>query len=481
MRHIKGQNRHQVILFPETLDDYIPEKSQVRFIDGFVDTLDLHELGYTKALPKSTGRKPYHPGDLLKLYLYGYLHRIRSSRGLEKETRRNVEVMWLIKRLTPDFKTIADFRKENSEAVQNTFKHFTMCCRRIGLYKGELLAIDGSVFKAVNSKDKVLTKKKLALQLSDIEKDIRGYLEEMDRMDQEEDELYGDSEKDLDPEKIKEILEDLKQQKHQKLSQMEELADSDVNQKALSDSEACLMKKRGSGSVVGYNVQTVVDDKHKLIVAYKVTNDSNDKSHLLPMVKKARQALEFEKTKVVADSGYYNGDHISKADKLGVETYIPVVNTSTNKVHGRYDKKHFIYDHEKDVYSCPAGEKLRMTYEEKKGKRRKFYTTKACSQCEQRSDCTTNKNGRVIYRYAYEAALEALAERNRNKPSIQKRRKSIVEHPFGTLKRNWGYDHFLVKGKEKVNGEMGLMLLAYNMKRVMNIHGTKALEKISEV
>lgn len=474
MRHIQGENRQQMVLFPESLDKYVPDDSQVRFIDGFVDSLDLVSLGYTKAQTKRTGRKPYNPGDLLKLFLYGYLHRIRSSRGLEKETRRNIEVIWLINRLHPDFKTIADFRRDNSCAIGRTFKEFVRVCKHAGLYKGELLAVDGSMFKAVNSKDRMLVRKKLELQLSDIDRDIEKYLEEMERLDEEEDALYGDNES-FSPERLKQILEDLKRKKREKKSQLDDLDESGERQKALTDSDARLMKKHGKETVVGYNVQSVVDDKHKMIVAYEVTNAANDKDQLVPMARKAMEHLEVDRVRVVADSGYYNGEQISQASKLGVETFIPTINTSTNKHHGRYDKTRFAYDNEKDCYYCPAGKALKKTYIERKNARSKaHYKTGECRSCSCWHLCTTNKRGRIIYRYEDEEAVEALRRRNKDYPEMQKKRKALVEHPFGTLKRNWGYDHFLMKGKEKVRGEVGLMLLAYNIKRVMTTFGAEA-------
>lgn len=481
MRHISGQSRQQIILFPECINDYIPEGCQVRFIDEFVDALDMVYLGYSKAQTRETGRKPYHPGDLLKLYLYGYLHRIRSSRNLEKETRRNIEVMWLIKRLKPNFKTISDFRKDNSKALEKTFTYFMKICRQAGLYKGEILAIDGSYFKAINSKDKVLTKKKLELQLSNIEKSIRDYLEEMDRIDQEEDALYGDIEEQPDPEKLRQIIDTLKKDKALKLHQLQELSDSGKEQSSLTDKDSHLMQKRNGPPVVGYNVQTAVDEEHKLVVAYDITSNANDKTHLLPMVCKIVGDKENVTKQVVADSGYYNGEHIFEVEKLGVETYIPHVNTSSSKSHNRYDKEQFVYLDQHDAYQCPSGKILERSYKEKTGLKRSFYRTKSCKQCQQRSACTTNKTGRVIYRYEYEAAVERMKKRNKENPGAQKRRKALVEHPYGTLKHNWGYDHFLLKGKEKVSGEMGLMLLAYNMKRTMNILGKAAVRKLVSV
>ena len=480
MRHIKGKNRQQMILFPECIDHYIPKESQVRFIDAFVDSLNLINLGYTKAQTKDTGRRPYNPGDLLKLYLYGYLHRIRSSRGLEKETRRNIEVMWLLKRLSPNFKTIADFRKDNPKAIKATFRYCMRICRQAGLYKGELLAIDGSYFKAVNSKERIVTENKLKQQLSDIDKSIEDYLSEMDRIDQEEDELYGDASKKPDPEELSRIIDKIKKDKENKLNQLKILQESGESCQAQTDSDARLLKKRNTSAIVGYNVQTVVDAEQKLIVSYEVTNNANDKSHLLPMLHKLPKFDDNVTSQVVADSGYYNGEHIFEAEKLGYQTYIPAINTSSNKYHGRYDKEHFVYHSEDDTYRCPAGEFLTRTYEDKKNLGRIYYSSKSCKKCKKRSSCTSNKRGRVIYRYQHEEALDRLKQRNSEAPEMQDRRKGLVEHPYGTLKYNWGYGHFLLKGKKKVSGEMGLMLLAYNMKRILNIWDKNAVEKIRE-
>lgn len=477
MRHITGENRHQTVLFPQTVDDYVPAESQVRFIDAFVDYLDLKQLGYTKARTKDTGRRPYNPADILKLYLYGYLHRVRSSRMLEKETHRNVEVMWLIKRLTPDFKTIADFRRENCTAIKNTFKEFNSVCRKAGMYKGELFAIDGSVFKAVNSKDRLLSKKKLNMQLADINKEIEAYLFEMDNIDAEEEALHGED--IVSAEKMQHAIEELKKIQKRKLKQLKSLQESGKSQIALTDQDAVLMQRRGKSSVVGYNVQTVVDDHYKMLIAYSVTNAANDKEQLAPMTKAAVNELSLSEAKVVADSGYFNGQHVEEVEKLGIESFIPIVNTSTNKRHGRFDKTHFTYNKDSDSYLCPAKEILNKIFTENfHGKQKKHYKTRKCSNCRQRKFCTTNKTGRVIYRYGFEGAVESLRERNKAHPEIQKKRKTIVEHPFGTLKRNWGFDHFLVKGKANVSGEAGLMMLAYNMKRVINTLGSHAQKEL---
>lgn len=473
--HIQGTCRTQRTLFPEALDDYVISNNTVRILDAFVEALDLQALGYRKVIASDTGRPPYHPGDLLKLYLYGYLHRIRSSRRLEAECHRNIEVIWLVQQLRPDFKTIADFRKDNAEALAGTFKALGELCYEAGLFGKELVAIDGSLFQAVNSKEKVLVANKLKMRLADIETDIRRYLEELDKADAEEDAVEEDSASAAD---IAALLEKLKERRNQTLADLEGLKRKGESQRTLVDKDARLIKQRHKASLVGYNTQIAVDNKHKLVVAYAVTNDANDKAQLAPMSEAAINALRVETLEVVADSGYYNGAQIGQAAEAGAVVYVPPVNTSSNKAHGRYDKSRFHYDKVQDCYHCPAGERLNKIGEDHNtGRLRMIYQTPACRDCTRREKCTSAKplGGRKIYRWGYEDVLDAVRARHRARPERQKQRKATVEHPFGTLKRNWGYDHFLVKGKARVNAEMGLMLLAYNLKRVSNLLGNQTM------
>ena len=476
--HIQGTNRDQLTLFPEAIDDYVVSDNTVRMIDAFVDSLALLSLGFDKVISKTTGRPPYHPGDLLKLYLYGYLNRIRSSRRLETECHRNIELIWLIQQLRPDFKTIADFRKDNSDAFVATFKALGELCYEAGLFGQTLIAIDGSLFQGVNSKARVKTQKKLKLQLADIESDIDRYLKELDQTDLEEDAMEQHSPR---PRDVADIIEKLKQRRNQTLEDLEDLIDKGESQRSLTDPDSRLIQQRHKPTVVGYNTQIAVDERHKLVVSYDVTNHANDKAQLAPMSIKAKQVLKTDQLEAVADAGYYNGAQIEQASEAGITTYVPTFSTSSNKTRGRYDRSQFIYDKQTDSYRCPAGEQLIQVGKDEIRQHERFaYQTTKCRGCTQRQHCTDARptRNRTIYRMDYEEAVEALKVRNQTKPEKQAQRKALVEHPFGTIKRGWGFDHFLVKGKKKVNAEMGLMLLAYNLKRVSNIFGNQVITRL---
>jgi transposase len=476
--HIQGTHRDQLTLFPEAIDDYVVSDNTVRMIDAFVDSLDLRSLGFNKVISKATGRPPYHPGDLLKLYLYGYLNRIRSSRRLETECHRNIELFWLIQQLRPDFKTIADFRKDNSDAFVATFKALGELCYQAGLFGQTLIAIDGSLFHGVNSKANVKVQKKLKMQLADIESDIEHYLKELDRADLEEDALERQSPRSQD---VEALVEKLKQRRNQTLEDLEDLIDKGESQRSLIDPDSRLIQQRHKPTVVGYNTQIAVDDQHKLVVTYDVTNHANDKAQLAPMSQKAQQVLHVKELEAVADAGYYNGAQIEQADEADITTYVPTINTSKSQSKGLYDKSQFDYDKASDSYRCPAGEQLmRVGEDEVRDRSRYAYSTGACQDCRQRHRCTDAEpfRNRIIYRMDYEDAVDALKIRNQAKPERQVQRKAIVEHPYGTIKRGWGFDHFLVKGLKKVNAEMGLILLAYNLKRVNNIFGNQVISKL---
>ena len=469
MGYIEGQHRSQITLFPESIDQYIAEDSAVRVIDAFIDGLDLMDLGFDKAQPKATGRPPYDPRDLLKLYVYGYLNRVRSTRLLEREAQRNVEVMWLVKRLRPDFKTIADFRKDNGAAIRRVSREFIMLCRRLDLLGGELVAIDGSPFKAVNSRDRNYTEAKLKHQLKQLDSKIARYLQALDAHD-------SDEEDDPPPPagKVKAALAVLKEKRGQLQGLLERLGHTHAKQVSLSDPDARYLSRRRSGrGLVGYNVQTAVDAKHKLIAAFDVVNAVTDKAQLVPMTRRAQRALGREGFTVVADAGYYHGAQIKACEQLGAIPYVPSVSTSPNRHRGLYDKGQFHYDAKRDAYRCPAGETLRHRYTVSlRGQQTKLYETGACAQCASRSQCTWRKRGnRRIGRWVDEQVLEAMAQRVAAHPEKLKQRRSIVEHPFGTIKRSMDQGYFLMKRLVNVRTEMSLTVLAYNLKRVINILG----------
>ena len=473
MGFVQGVHRDQLVMFPELLDDYIAEDNPVRFIDAFVDSLDLQALGFERAVPRETGRPPYHPGDLLKLYVYGYLNRIRSSRKLEREANRNVEVMWLLGKLAPDFKTIADFRRDNGEPIRAVWGEFTVLCRRLGLYGGELVAIDGSKFKAVNSRERNFTERKLKRLKERAEAKIERYMQELDENDAQE----TDSEKPTAGE-LQEKIEWLNGRREVYKELQGEMEESGESQISLTDPDARSMRLGESrGTEVGYNVQISVDAKHKLIVDHEVTNECNDMRQLSSMAIRAKGVLEVESLEVVADGGYYSSQEIRDCAQEGIVPYIPRANSSNSKAAGRYGKRDFRYDAENDCYWCPAGESLQYSRGQttRHGRKVRYYVSKRCRECGVKHKCTRNERGRRIERWVDEELLEEMARRMRAEPDKVKQRKSIVEHPFGTIKRSMDQGYFLTRRLCNVRTEMSLTMLAYNMKRVIRLQGTEEL------
>ena len=461
---IEGENRFQSTLFPERVDDYVDEDSVVRVIDVFIDRLDISGLGF-KAEAAETGRPGYHPRTMLKIYVYGYLNRVHSSRRLEREARRNVELMWLTARLAPDFKTIADFRKDNGEAIRLVCREFVMLCRKLNLI-GNTLAIDGSKFKAVNNRDKNFTRAKLKRRLAEVEASIERYLDELDKADQSAPPKDTRSLKD----KIAALEEEMDRLKKFEVRMLE----APDQQLSLTDPDARSMKSRGGG-IVGYNVQTAVDTDHHLIVTHEVTNVGSDRRQLTRMAQQARVELQTDHITVLADEGYYNGDELRACEDNNITAYVPHSATSHNKAKGQFDRSEFHYIENDDEYECPAGERLiyRFTREEK-GKLIRRYWSSACRQCSLKARCTSGKNRRVS-RWVLEAVVERAAARLTEKPDAMLIRRATVEHPYGTLKCWMGATHFLTKTLDHVSTEMSLHVLAYNMKRVINLIGTKRL------
>jgi transposase len=467
MGYIRGTDRSEVLLFPEALDDYITKGNTVRFIDALVSSLDMADLGFTNAEPAATGRPAYDPADLLKLYIYGYLNRVRSSRMLERETRRNVEVMWLLSKLTPDFKTIADFRKDNLASIKLVCQEFTLICKKLELFGGELVAIDGSKFRAVNSRKRNFNPTKLARIIKSIDERIAAYLVEMEQQD-----ALEPADAKLSVEELQARINQLKQRKQLHQSLAEGLKESGEQEVSLTDPESRLMSV-GQGLDVCYNVQTAVDSKHKLIVHHEVTNLADDHEHLVPMAVAAKQTLGVETVELVADKGYYSGEEVKKCEEEGIVTYIPKPHVSPKLKKELFTKDDFRYDSTTDTYTCPEGAQLthRFTTGERKGTMQRYYRTTACKSCAARSRCTENKRGRTIKRLIDEAVLERMAERLRGSPEKMKLRSSLVEHPFGTMKRGMNQGYFLMKGVAKVGTEISLTVLAYNIRRVLNILG----------
>ena len=465
-----GENRYQSTLFPERLEDFVSEDNAVRVIDVFIDELDLSGLGF-QAEPSDLGSPAYHPGALLKIYIYGYLNRIHSSRRLEGEAYRNVELMWLIERLTPSYKTISDFRKGHGEAIRLVSREFVLLCRKLDLFTEAFVAIDGSKFKAVNNRDRNLTKAKLKRRIEQIDESIERYLTEMVSTDRQETAVSEKKSQRLQ-DKIETLKGEVKRLK--KLGvRMFEAPDRQISE---TDPDARSMATSGRGTgMVGYNVQAVVETGHHLIVAHEVTDQGHDRRQLSNMASQAQEAMGTQDLEVVADRGYYNGDELNACEQAGITTYLPRPRTSNNQAKGQFGKQDFIYKAQDDEYECPAGKRLiyRTTTEEA-GKTIHRYWSSACSQCSIKSQCTTGVQRRVS-RYAHEAVLDAIQDRLDREPERMRVRRETVEHPFGTIKTWMGSGHFLTRTLKHVSTEMSLHVLAYNMKRVMNIMGPEAL------
>ncbi len=461
---IEGENRFQSTLFPERVDDYVEEDSVVRVIDVFIDRLDISGLGF-KAEAAETGRPGYHPRTMLKIYVYGYLNQIHSSRRLEREAKRNVELMWLSGRLAPDFKTIADFRKDNGEAIRLVCREFVMLCRKLNLL-GDTLAIDGSKFKAVNNRDKNFTRAKMKRRLAEVEASIERYLGQLDQADRSAPPEDTRSLKD----KIAALTEEMDRLKKFEVRMLE----APDQQLSLTDPDARSMKSRGGG-IVGYNVQTAVDVDNHLIVSHDVTNRGSDRRQLTRMARRAKAVLQGNHVNVLADRGYYNGDELRSCEDQNITAYVPNSATSHNKAKGQFDRSEFHYVTEDDEYECPAGERLSYRFTRmESGKEIRRYWSSACPQCSLKSRCTTGKNRRVS-RWVHEEVVERAAARLAAKPDAMQIRRATVEHPYGTLKAWMGSTHFLTKTLDHVSTEMSLHVLAYNMKRVINLVGTQKL------
>src|SRR3982075_2240070 len=469
---VQGADRQQTTLFPECLDDWVGESNPVRAVDVFVDALELRDLGFDGVDPAATGRPAYHPSPMLKLYIYGYLNRVQSSRRLEREAGRNLEVMWLTGRLAPDHKTIADFRKDNGAAIKKVCAQFVELCRRRGLLAKASVAIDGSKFKAVNNRDKNHTVAKIERRRTQLETSVARYLSQLDTAD-----LQDPSETvTLKKTHLKGKLEKLKSEM-QKLEAIErQVLASPDQQISLTDPDSRSMATSGRGSgVVGYNVQTAVDTQHHLIVAHEVTNVGNDTAHLANTAKAAKAALHVDEIEAVADRGYFDSEEILACDLAGITVTLPKRMTSGAKSEGRFGKQDFVYLADEDVYRCPAGEKLKYYYtNEEKGQKLHRYWTNACRTCALKAKCTKGPQRRIT-RWEHEEVLEAVQTRLDRNPDAMRTRRETVEHPFGTIKMRMGATHFLMKTLRKVATEMALHVLAYNLTRVMNIVGVRPL------
>lgn len=470
-RYIEGISRDQGTLFPDHLEDWIDDENVVRVIDAFVDALDLRDVGFE--LGEATGRPGYHPSVLLKLYVYGYLNRVQSSRRLERETLRNVEVMWLLGRLSPDHKTIADFRKDNGSAIRKVCAQFVELCREIGLLATASVAIDGSKFKAVNNRDRNFTKAKMERRKRQIEESISRYLNQLDSADRQEPSEAITSRVTRLKEKIGKLKEEMARLKALE-TQMLAVADEQIS---LTDPDARSMATSGRGSgVVGYNVQAAVETEHHLIVAHDVIQSGSDRASLAPMANKAKEALGVDELDVVADRGYFSSEQILECSQANVTATLPKPMTTGVNANGQFGKPDFRYVSDDDVYICPAGQTLSFVSHKRQSDRLNLrrYATEACTYCALKAACTSSKQ-RVITRWEHEHLLEDVQRRLDENPQAMRQRRETVEHPFGTIKMRLGATHFLMKRLKNVRTEIALSVLAYNLTRVINVLGIAPL------
>jgi transposase len=466
-RFVEGDSRTQSTLLPECLDDYIGEDNPIRVVEAFVEQLDLAALGFAGVVPAATGRPSYHPAVLLKIYIYGYLNRVQSSRRLEREAQRNVELMWLTERLAPDFKTIADFRRDNGPAIRNVCRQFVELCRQLNLFSSAVVAIDGSKFKAVNAHDRNFTRAKLAKRMQQIDECIDRYLKAMDTADRQAPDIA-----EARTTRLKEKIATLKAQMVRLKEVQATLAASPDSQVSLTDPDARAMATSNSRGLVGYNVQTAVESEHHLIVAHEVTNTGIDRRQLSAMARQAKAVIGTEELVAIADRGYYNGDEIVACEAAGITPVVSKPMTSSARFEGRFDKEDFVFDATTGEYRCPAGSRLKWRFARvEDGHLINRYWSSDCPRCAIKEKCTPSDYRRVS-RYEHEASLEAMQRRIDTHPEVMRIRRQTVEHPFGTIKDWMGATHFLSRSLERVKTEMSLHVLAYNMKRVMKILGT---------
>jgi len=473
MGYIEGEDRNQIILFPESIDEYVSDNNAIRIIDEYIKQLDMEILGFNRAATPSLGRPPYHPKDMLKLYLYGYLNRIRSSRRLEQEAIRNLEVIWLIRKLKPDFKTIADFRKDNKKALKKVFRDFTKLCDEWELFGKELVAIDGSKFRACNSKKNNYNSKKLERHLKYLDEKIEGYLQELDDHDQLESPDHLP-----DAKEIEERIQQLRDRREKYESYQGKLKQSGENEISTTDPDARLMANNNNNVEVSYNVQTTVDAKHKLIADFKVTQKPNDLGELDHMALRAKRLFGHKTFEVLADKGYYKAKDLKKCSENGITVYITKQTRANHTKDQAFYADQFQYDQTKNTYLCPALKELhyfRIRKKDGKAIGYEYRNDVACQDCQFKARCTRAQKGRSVFRHADQDFLDRIDSQTKRNMEKYKLRQMMVEHPFGTIKRGWGAYYFLTRRKVSVSAEISLSFLAYNLKRVINILGTEEI------
>jgi transposase len=468
MGHVEGMSRNQRDLVAPSLDEIVGAEHPVRVIDAFIDTLDLRAMGFSKVVPQGMGRPSYRPADLLKLYVYGYANQMRSSRRLEREAARNIELRWLINRLEPSFETIADFRKDHAEAIVEVTRAFRQFCHGCSLHGGELVAIDGTKVEAVASRKKVITPKTLAKQIEAIDARIAGYLKAMDEADRDEAEAQAEQ-----PKAVAAALEKLRLRREEAEAQAKAMADQGLTQQVVGETEARLMKTARHGHQVAYNAQTAVDAKYGLIVAFDLTSDGNDFGQLQPMAEAAKSALEVAALTVVADTGYSNGEQGKACAQADIVAVVPRPDTVNPRGTTLFSRDAFSYDPASDSWTCPAGEILGL-FKTSQTQQSRYYTTKACAGCALKSQCTTAAS-RTIARHFHEEDRQAMHQRATADPGFMKARRELVEHPYATMKWLMGYPRFLVRGLKKARAELALIVMGFNLKRTLNILGVPAL------
>jgi transposase len=468
MSYICGEDRQQAMLLPATIDQYVGEDHPVRVIEAFAAGLDLEALGFARSQPAETGRRPYDPRDLLQLYLWGYLNRVTSSRRLQKECGRNLELFWLLRLLQPDFRTISDFRKANAAPIKRVFREFVLLCRKMGLYGQELVAIDGTKLKASNFTGRRATAEQLAEKIRALDEQIDRYLADLEQNDQDLPEEEASPSKGPESEAQ---LDKMYRQREQ-WTRAQAVAEESGQKAPLTDPDSQSM----CGVGLGYNAQLAVDDKHHLIVAAELAEEATDHRQLPVMAAVVAEVLG-PRVKMVADAGYHDQMAVAAAEEAGHECYVPRPLKGGAVASGIYPKTAFVYDAEKDCYRCPAGQELTRHGKDylKHGLIYHGYAHRqACRQCPVRRQCTEGQYRRV-QRWEKEALMEAVAQRTENHPEIVRRRKALVEHPFGTIKFWWGQAAVLTRGRLQVQAELSFSALAYNLRRILNLMGVKPL------